>query len=468
MIGLTPMLLAATPLLPFTLQGSGCNDQDRELSTQGGDVTTSSVPCAQITLTFTILGNSVTLSTPESCPSGRRAQDSDCFTCGEPSPGNNCLSNQFSVNVKIYSSGDQNPCPMGPSSIPETVREFTESMSCVPPPLLNEEEVGCSRARPCGLVPEEIEPYSHALVTPSTSLAGAFRREWRGPLQGTLPGPAANPWRDFLTSLPRSQAQDLPAPLNSIVAGSAPLAGVSGLSARIELEYHRDGGDPLLDAYSVHGTVLADGSFSLIVPRRASAEGTARDVVEELAYDGATLVSEILGAETYQAYASSYPQTRYVLSTQTGFFRTLRVWAGNPFDLPRLAGTVYTVEPISPSEVRVTETYPVPDFPAWAGSLVHTIDIVPGGSRLPRSEARAAGGEVLRTREYGSYRLVQSGVWRPTSITEVVYPGGSASISALVVRTTIEAVGTVHGDPQAAQSAFEMPMPSSGWWIVHE
>lgn len=448
------------------IQVSGCNDQARKLSTKGGDTETSTTQCASMTLTFTILGQSVTLSTPESCLAGKRVQSSDCFTCGEPAPGQHCLDRQFFVSLKVYSLGGANPCPTGPSSVPESVSEFVQSMSCADLPLLHEENVGCSQSAPCAVGTPGDDAYTHGAVTPGGH-SGALRREWMGSLAGTMPGPQPNPYRAFVAALPRDGEVDLPAALATVMANHAPLVGASGLSARVEFVYPLPGEDPVVNVYTLHGTVLADGRFSVVVPRQVPSQGGEEPIVEELAYDGATLISGLLGAETYQAYASTYPGMAGVLATQAACMRPLLTWLANPFDLPRLSGTEYQVEPVSEHELRITETYPQPEFPAWAGTYVHQIEVTPGGPRIRRSEIFTAGGQLRVRRDYDVFRQVLPGIWRPSEVSEVRYrPDGSGP--ERIARIRIVAASRLHTETEEATALLDWPGPASGWWVVHE
>lgn len=449
-----------------TSQSSGCNDQARRLSTKGGETATSTTSCGAMTLTFTILDQGVTLSTPKWCESGRRVQSSDCFTCGEPSQGNHCLDRQFFVNVKVFGMNGANPCPTGPSSVPESVSEFVQSMSCAELPLIHEENVGCSGSGPCAVGTPLDDAYSHGSVTPGNR-PGALRREWRGSLAGTMPGPQPNPYRVFLAALPRDGEEELPAELAAVLSAHAPLAGASGISARVEFVYPRPGVDPVTNVYTLHGTVLADGRFSVVVPRQVPSEGNEEPIVEELAYDGATLFSGLLGAETYQAYAATYPGMAGALANQTACVRPLLTWLANPFDLPRLQGTHYQVEQVSEHGLRITETYPQPEFPAWAGSYVHHIQVTPAGSRIRRSEIFTAGGQLRVRRDYDLFRQVQPGVWRPSEVSEVRYrPDGSGP--ERIARTRIVAASLLHTDAEEAAALLVWPEPASGWWVVHE
>jgi hypothetical protein len=427
------------------------------------------VDCPDLTLTFTILGQSVTLSTPDRCPTGRRVQDSDCFDCSVPSPGSNCDSDAFRVLVKIYSSGTSSPCPSGPDSVPETLREFTQSMACTPPPEIHAEEVGCAQDSRCEAEPVGAGELVHGAVTEDPTCPGGRRREWLGTLEGTLPPASEDEFASFLNGLPRIPVEGLPAPLAEACQLNRPLAGVDRLGARVQVEFLEGFGDStVVNTHHVTGALCADGRFSVLLPRLVeSPSGESSRRVEELAFDGATLFSGLLGSATYQAWAASYPEHRATLRNQTGFLDPLLAWVRDPFEVLRLEGTAYEEEELEGGRVRIRETYPEPHFPAWAGSTEYLLDTSTGRTLLTRVEVRTAAGELVSRREFSDHRPVGGGAWRPFRITGSRFRPGSAE-PFRVSRTTIDSVGELFEEPAAAAEALDWPTPASGWWVVHE
>ncbi len=460
---------ALTPALSYS-QTSNCNNLDRTPTTEGGKTTTSEVDCPDITLTFEILGQSVTLSTPDKCPTGTRDQDSDCFNCATPAPGNHCLSNQFTVNVEICTIDD--PCPSGPDSIPGSLAEFRRSMSCTPPNDCHDEEVGCSSANPCGQTGSTVghaQPITSATSyvhgqrrDGSTAFYTSFRTTWSGALENL---PAAQPTeldelRDRIERVPYSQ---LPEALAGLGEDFLPKFGVSGLSARVSEEWiDADGSQH--EQQHVHGTFLADGNFSLIAPEQSA---TGKSLIKELAFDGATLFAGTIGAEAYQAITASFAGHDTAVLAKVGPLRHLRAWSSNPFELLRLPESEYTVVPLSDTTVQVTEAYPVPTYPEWAGTTVHTLEKTDWGYRPTRTEIYSGRGMLLERRDYGDYRSIHGAIWRPCHVKESRFREGS-EIPYYILNTEIQATGAVYHSRAEASEGMTYPEPASGWWIIHE
>ncbi|MFT7670938.1 MAG: hypothetical protein ACI8X5_003651 [Planctomycetota bacterium] len=228
------------------------------------------------------------------------------------------------------------------------------------------------------------------------------------------------------------------------------------------------GADAIVNSYAVNGTYLADGRFNLMLPKWVEYEGNPnRQVVQDLAYDGATLISGTVGAETYQVYASTFKGIDGVLLNQARFLSPLRMWLSNPFDICRLEKTDYEVESLADGVTRITESYPEPDFPAWAGTVVYTINSAIGGGMPTRIEVFSTAGELLRRREYGKYRQLRDGVWRPFFLEESRFKAGEQE-PHFTIRTTLHSIGKTFTELADAEAVFIMPEPASGWWVVHE
>lgn len=447
---------------------SGCNDTVRSLSTSGG-TTQTDTDCSDVSITISIAGQAFEWSSPDTCPNGFRVQDSDCFTCESPAAGSNCLDDQFRVLVKVYSSGENNPCPSFPESLPETLADAYRSTQCTPPPLLNEENVKCSASAPCADEEPVPDTYFHGNVREDPTNPAGIRREWLGDLAGSMPGPVENPAATFIDALPRISVEDLPGPVAAMKTRCPGFAGMDGVSARVVLEYpYGDVGDPILNTYDVFGTILADGRFALMMPRWVETENGGHErVLEDLAYDGATLAYGQVGAETYQAYASTCSVTGSVLLAQTGFLRSLMTWCGDPFECMALAGTEFEVEVQPTGATTVTESYPEPDFPSWSGMQVYTLGGSQVGGLPTRIDTLSQAGTLVRRREFSKYRQLKDGTWRPFHIVDSRYSGGSET-PRFVMRTTIQSLSKTYESVELAEPVFHMPKPASGWWVVHE
>ncbi|MCA9753842.1 MAG: hypothetical protein KC591_16715 [Gemmatimonadetes bacterium] len=417
---------------------------------------TAVTDCADFALPIRILGEEFTWRAPGACASGVVVRDAEQVAGWLLERGTEGFDPIGPRVMEVYSMDARNPCGACPSSIPQLAERFSDALRCSPPELLRVGIVAGAFG--------EHEPGSTASSFRARSRAGDSVRVVRD-----FPVPATSGTEDpldaFLATLPRDPDASLPPILRGVRETCAGLGGIE-LSGTVRIE--RRGAARAIEHRTFQGSLLADGRFRIAVPHVAEDEsGSEHRLLEDLAFDGSSFVSGLCGAEAYHAWTASSPVAASVRAAKTSFLPPLQRWLVNPGAIHALARTNYTVQRLSSNELRITEHYPETDYPAWAGSLVRDVDTSIAGGVVTRLEIRSNTGGLLERREFGDFRRLRCGVWRPFTFCESRgFSGGEDP--ELVIRVTIDSVGHDDVDPSAAAEAFWMPEPAGGWWVVHE
>jgi hypothetical protein len=279
---------------------------------------------------------------------------------------------------------------------------------------------------------------------------------------------AARP-NERLATLERLQTaplEHLPVELRDVATAHAAMAGVKGLDAVITRECIEPGGT-ITNTYAIQGQVRHDGSFAVTSSTPGMCEGAPIIGVTELAFDGASFFVGTPGNPTYTAYASTSTSIDSALGMQASFMEPLRAWVYSPFWITQFPGTAYARAVVGGGDnarVSITETYPgMLQAPALAGRTVYTLRVTQSGTHPVAIEHLDSGGHVQIRREYGDYRELAPGVWRPMEIVERRFRDGKEPF--LVETTRIRAALPMTRDESAAP--LPRPRPEENRWRVH-
>ncbi len=443
-------------------QAAACNNQTRHLTTSGGNYSTGTQNCPTWSFTVSIAGQQISFGAPASCDIGRREQSSDCFDCGPASDGNHCTARGFQVTVKISSIGGGNPCPQFPSSLPSTVEQANAAVQCKPLREQDPTVVWCASVTTCVDGKSE-SPYPDGATLNGPDGAYVVRLGDPDSLLVASPPESVASQLRALQTLPASELTDV---LREVVLTHAPVSAVGNLWARVVTEYPAaPGGSAVSIERNYRGALGVDGAFNLDVPYRVLDEnGKADNVTERVWFDGASLVTGIVGAPFYNVWVADSANLRPVLHTKTAHLAVLRAWVDNPFRILRFPGTSYATEVDTVSgRVTVVESYPQVESPGGAGRTIYTIDTSTGSAHPLRIEVVDDLGRTLRRTNYEDYRALATGVWRPHRIVEEHFEPGVATPS--FVTTTSIRSAQVLGDAQI-ESSLARPRSADNWWFV--
>lgn len=446
---------------------STCNDMSRHLTTSAGVTDTGTQACPNFTFTVQIQHPSggpaleVGFQFPTVCAIGRREQDKDCFDCGPAAVGNHCVGQGFTAKVKIYSIGGGNPCPTIPDSLPTTLREAGDLVHCKELPLLHTESVWCARVIQCGdgqLVPA----YEHGELLVDSY--GHQVRIWLTEPDELLAAPQADPIQEFLTDVHALPGPALPEVLATSVDAHRAVPGIADLHATVQLAFAgAEDQPPITNVYELYGQIAADGRYAIdsLLPS-SSPEGAPEIAIEQVAFDGASLFYGTRGSPFYTAYSATSVLQPGARAVHDAYLEPLYAWASDPYRVLRFPGTQYLPESVG-SEQRITETYPAVFAPGGTGRTIYTIETNGAVPHIVRMDVRNDDDQLVWRRDFGAFRTLAEGVWRPYRTADRFYEPGSTD--PWLVKTLI-----VHEARMLAEGEFDetwqRPASEQGWWYV--
>lgn len=439
---------ALLALLAQTSSGD-CNNQSRTLELAAGETKTfTNCP------TFSFSIGAFTFTSPSSCPSSRTVRMDDTFTCGPMGQDLHCDPRGFKVCVKMYES-DQ-PCPVVPTTLPESVREANKLITCQRLPLVSMKGTFSATVTSCPK-PAPLPPGVSLVVSSPGSLS-----RLQGDVGAALPA---------LPTLERLEGLDLaleasadltgaPRVLRQAMALHRALPGVGDVRATVELTFSDTGGREVVNRHRIEGRVLGDGRFAVVNVTTATLEGAPDLYIEDLVFDGFAFFVGPRGGHAYSAYPSDSDLCWTELGLQAQGVDPLVDWVRSPLWLAAVPGTAWAVVE-SASEVRVVETYP--DVASTLPLGGRTEYVFPAGSAHPSSiETYGPDGRLRWHRRFADYRELAPGVWRPFRAVDWRWPGGGAAAVTVDVRVD----GAAALDEDRAAEPLRRPEPPSGEWIV--
>jgi len=442
--------------------GSSCNNLSRTIQVGAGTGNVVTQDCGSVTLTATILGQSVTITTPATCIRSLTIHSNDVFSCGPAATSLNCTAHGEKVTVKVMVN-DQ-PCPTIPDTMPTTMKAVRALQLCGTLTPYDPEHPSydwSASVTDCKLgnksdghmdgqvITTPFDTYTVRLGDPTSLLSPA----------------TPNVTLQLLESLQTLPLSEIPEPLRTAMTTHAQIAGAKRITGQVQSQYFDGDGAPTgTTTASVNGKVAADGRFS--ITRSYTCYGPQDEVAvltEDLVHDGATFFIGTEGNSFYNAYASVSPEKERQSAAECSEFGLLLDWAYSPFYFTRFPGTSYDVTPgETPSQSIVTESYAqFGGDPAQAGHTVYTID----SSEVPhpvRVEFRDSSGGLESTFEYSDFRTLAPGVWRPFKITETRFSAASGVPSLL--RTLSISTAALLEQPSAENFARPV-MPVERWFV---
>jgi hypothetical protein len=393
-------------------------------------------------------------------------QSTDCFDCGPEAEGNHCTARGFKANVKTYSvPGGGNPCPQIPDTLPDTIDELNAVFSCQDMAEDNNEDVWCASVTTCGSG-KLVSIYSdgEALsLDDETSMIASLSNPDQWLASGPPPLDEAGA---FFTAAQTLSAEEMPALLVECMNAYAAVPAISNLHANVKLEFYQPE-ESLINIYSISGLVAADGRFALQIPSRSAAEGEApRIVVEELAFDGATLFDGYQGEPYYRAYSSASSRQPLVLELHGRYLDPLQDWVSDPLRVLRFPGTAYSSEELPNGIVEITESYAQTGIqsPLGLGTTTYTIDTSSTTPHVLRIDVRNDHGDLRHRRMFSDFQSISNGIWRPFLVTEQRYRGSEEEPQ---LTKTVRILRANRLESSEIESEWWRPASDQNWWYIY-
>ncbi len=461
------LALIASSHLSTPAQAQACNDNSRTIQVPAGTTSAGEQNCPSITFTVNVAGSGVEFTTPTSCSKGSTVRDEDTWSCGPPANGMHCDPQGYEVKVKVYSIGNEDPCPGIPDTLPETLKEAEEMFKCKQPPLVNSFHV-----------------YSAAVTACDTGIDSALRMDGEivdgsadsftvvtGDPDHLLAQQEPNELYEQLVELQSSPIDSLPTELQTVVALHPSLNGARNINALVEYEFADvpNYGD-VVNRFRVEGTVLASGRFSVSSTTRTTLEGDVVPSIEELSYDGTNFFIGTPGSPRFNAYSASSPQFPRAFSSQARFVEPLLDWVRSPFPITLFPDIDRTSAVTGPSGeetlVEIRETYPgmFDGTTHLAGEIVYVLSV---GAVIHPVEVRYLDGAGnLTTRvTFSNYGTLDEGLWRPFLVVRREYSPGSSEPWLTCTLTVTEA--ELVSEAEASATLPRAQSTQNRWFVRH-